>query len=185
MVWLVATIVFLAMRLLPGDPAVLVLGDQADAAALAGLRAKLHLDEPLYVQYARFLRGLLTLDLGDSLRRPGISAGRRVLEAFGPTAALGGLAVLLASVGGVALALLSEGPWLGERRRWVDRVVTGVASVPLLAFAPVLTFALAAKLRVVPLPGDPEAGFLGLLLDRKSTRLNSSHLKLSRMPSSA
>ncbi len=161
-VWLVATVVFLAMRLLPGDPAVLVLGEQADAAALARLRVRLHLDEPLYMQYARFLRGLATLDLGESLRRPGVTAARRVGDAFVPTAALGGIAVALAAVGGVGLALLSEGPWLGARRRWVDRVVTAVAGVPLLSFAPLLTYALAAKLRIVALPGDPDAGLSGL-----------------------
>jgi peptide/nickel transport system permease protein len=46
---------------------------------------------------------------------------------------------------------------------WVERALVALAATPLLAFAPLLTFALAAKLRVVPLPGDPEAGLAGLL----------------------
>ena len=72
-----ATLVFLALRLLPGDPAALVLGDQASAAERAALNGRLHLDEPMWMQYARFLRGLVTLDLGDSVRRPGTSAVAR------------------------------------------------------------------------------------------------------------
>jgi len=162
-VLVLATLVFLALRILPGDPAALILGDQASEAERAVLRTRLHLDEPLYVQYARFVRGLATFDLGDSVRRPGVSAVARVLDALGPTASLASLAVLLGALVGVAAAVLGAGPWLGARRSWVDRVATALAATPLLAFAPVLTYALAARLRVVPLPGDPEAGVLGLL----------------------
>lgn len=162
-VLVLATVVFLALRILPGDPAALVLGDQASEAERALLRAKLHLDEPLVLQYARFLRGLVTLDLGESLRRPGASAVFRVLDAAGPTASLAALAVLFGAILGIGAAVLGAGPWLGQRRQWVDRIATALAATPLLAFAPVLTFALAARLRIVPLPGDPEAGALGLL----------------------
>ena len=158
-----ASFVFFAMRLLPGDPAILVLGDQASGPELAALRAKLHLDESLLAQYARFLHGMATLDLGESLRRPGERAMARVGEALGPTAALAGLAVLLGAVAGVGLAVLAAGPWLGARRRWIERGFVAVASAPLLAFAPLVTYALAARARIVPLPGDPDAGFAGLL----------------------
>jgi peptide/nickel transport system permease protein len=114
-----ASLVVFALRLVPGDPAALILGDQAGPAELARLRAKLHLDESLPLQYVRFLRGLATLDLGDSLRRPGVPALRRVGEALGPTGALAGVAVAMGSIAGVALALLAVGPWLGAGRRWV------------------------------------------------------------------
>src|SRR3954453_18462126 len=83
-----ATLVFLALRILPGDPAALVLGDQASEAERAAINAKLHLDEPMWMQYARFIGGLLRLDLGESVRRPGVSAVARVLDAVGPTASL-------------------------------------------------------------------------------------------------
>jgi peptide/nickel transport system permease protein len=159
---LLASLVFLAMRLLPGDPAALVLGDQATPAELATLRAKLHLDEPLAVQYVRFLRGLATLDLGDSLRRPGTPAMARVAVALGPTSQLAALAVGMGALIGLGAALLAVGPWLGAHRRWVERVLVAAAASPLLAFAPLLTLALAVRARVVPLPGDPDAGFGGL-----------------------
>ena len=60
-----ASLVFFAMRILPGDPAQLVLGDEASDAQLARVREALHLDAPLGTQYVRFLRGLCVLDLGD------------------------------------------------------------------------------------------------------------------------
>lgn len=162
-VLVLATLVFLALRILPGDPAALVLGDQASEAERAALRSKLHLDEPMWLQYAHFLRGLAVMDLGDSVRRPGSGAVARVIDAMGPTASLAGLAVLFGAALGISAAIVGAGPWLGLRRHWIDRVATALAATPLLAFAPVLTFALAARLRVVPLPGDPDAGAAGLV----------------------
>ena len=158
-----ASLVFFALRTLPGDPAALILGDQASAAELSALRARLGFDRPLYVQYAHFLRGLLTFDFGDSLRRPGVRAGARVFEALGPTGELAGLAVAMGSVVGIVGAVLAVGPWLGSARRFVDRTFVVVAATPLLAFAPLLTYVLAVKWRLLPLPGDPDSGFLGLL----------------------
>ncbi len=163
-VWLLASLVFFALRVLPGDPAALVLGDDASPAELARVRAVLHTDQPLVAQYARFLRGLVTLDLGESLRRPGVKAMARVFASLGPTSALAGVAVGIGAVLGVAAALLAVGPWLSEGgRREVERALVATSAMPLLAFAPVLTYALAARVRVVPLPGDPDAGATGLL----------------------
>ena len=159
-----ASLVFFALRLLPGDPARLVLGDDASPSELVRVRAALHLDEPLLVQYGRFLRGLVTLDLGDSLRRPGTHAMARVGDAVVPTAELAIVAVACGALVGVAAAVLASGPWLRPgARRWVERGLVGLAATPLLAFAPVVTWALAARARLLPLPGDPDAGVVGLL----------------------
>jgi peptide/nickel transport system permease protein len=159
-----ASVVFLALRILPGDPARLVLGDAASAADLARVRRALHLDESLPAQYLRFVRGLATLDLGDSFRRPGTRAMARVGEALVPTAQLAGIAVALGAFLGIAAGIAASGPWLGARgRAWVERLLVGVAAAPLVAVAPFVTWVLAARLRVVPLPGDPDAGFAGLV----------------------
>jgi peptide/nickel transport system permease protein len=159
-----ASLVFLALRILPGDPAALVLGDEASAADLARVRAALHLDEPLRTQYARFLRGLAVLDLGDSYRRPGTTAMARVFDAIVPTAQLASLAVAMGAIAGIAAAIAAIGPWLPYRQRvWMPRAFVGVAAVPLVAFAPVATWVLAARARLVPLPGDPDSGMGGLL----------------------
>jgi peptide/nickel transport system permease protein len=159
-----ASLVFFALRLLPGDPARLVLGDEASPSDLARVRATLHLDEPLLTQYTRFLRGLATLDLGDSFRRPGTSAMKRVAAALMPTAELAIVAVGIGAVLGIAAALLASGPWLSPRgRAWIERGLIGIAAAPLVAFAPVVTWALAARAHLVPLPGDPDAGAAGLI----------------------
>src|SRR5580698_1001634 len=70
LVWVVATIVFLAIHLVPGDPAELLLsqgGVAPDPAAVAELREKLGLDRPILVQYADGMLHLLRGDLGQSL----------------------------------------------------------------------------------------------------------------------
>jgi ABC-type dipeptide/oligopeptide/nickel transport system permease component len=157
-----ASLVFLALRVLPGDPAALVLGDEAPESARALLRARLGLDRPLIVQYVHFVGGLLTGDMGDSLSRPGVSAFSEVEHALSPTAVLAGTSVALGAVSGILAALLSVGPWLGARREWIHRLVLFVAATPLVAFAPVVTFFLAVRFRLVPLPGDPESGAPGL-----------------------
>ena len=158
-----ASLVFFALRLLPGDPARLVLGDTASEVELARVRATLHLNESLPLQYARFLRGLVTLDLGDSLRRPGTHAMARVAAAVAPTAELAMIAVTLGALVGVAAGVGASGPWLSERaRRWIDRALMAIAAAPLVAFAPIVTWLFAARARVVPLPGDPDSGMTGL-----------------------
>jgi ABC-type dipeptide/oligopeptide/nickel transport system permease component len=65
--WAVASVVFFAMRIIPADPAEVVLGDQASAEALQAFRQNAGLDQPLLVQYTRFFAGLLQGDLGRSL----------------------------------------------------------------------------------------------------------------------
>lgn len=162
-VWLLSSAVFFSLRLLPGDPAVLVLGELSEEADRAALRERLHLDEPLTLQYARFLGGVITADLGPSLRQPGVRALDKVSEALPPTARLASCAVLIGALGGLAAAVLSVGPWLGRAREAVNGVVVAISATPLLAFAPVATYLLAVRSRLVPLPGDPSAGIGGLL----------------------
>ncbi|MBO6720762.1 MAG: ABC transporter permease [Roseitalea sp.] len=65
--FLVFTFVFFAMRLLPGDPVVAMLGDLAGEEVIANVRRSLGLDQPLLVQYGNFLWDLLHFDLGTSL----------------------------------------------------------------------------------------------------------------------
>lgn len=157
------TLVFLAGRALPSDPAALLLGEQASPAERASVMRALHLDQPLHVQYAHFLRGLTHLDFGESLRRPGTPALGRALEALLPTAELALTAVGLSTVLGLALALLVHGPWLGRGRGMLSAAIDVLAAIPLVAFAPLATYVLCLRLRWVPLPGDPEARVVGLL----------------------
>ena len=65
--WAVATIVFLSMRLVPSDPAIVVLGDHATAETIEAFREKMGLNRPLWSQYWEFIGGLAKGDLGRSL----------------------------------------------------------------------------------------------------------------------
>ena len=67
MLWLIATLVFLLLRVAPGDPVDAVLGSRAPAAAKAAMRARLGLDQSLLDQYLHYLHGLIQGDLGQGL----------------------------------------------------------------------------------------------------------------------
>jgi peptide/nickel transport system permease protein len=95
--WGALTIVFVAVRVVPGDPAQLIAGPQASQADVAVLRHQLGLDRSLPVQYGRFLEQVARLDLGDSLRlnQPAITA---VAGRFKATATLAFSAMLIAAL---------------------------------------------------------------------------------------
>ena len=102
MVWLIASLVFLLLRVAPGDPIDALLGTRAPAAARAALRAQLGLDQPLLHQYGHFLRQLLHGELGQSLtnQEPVTAVIRQSLPA---SLELGVVALVLAAVVGLAV----------------------------------------------------------------------------------
>ena len=106
--WGAVTIVFAAIRLAPGDPAQLMLGTDASAQDVAALRQRLGLDQPLPVQYGRYLLDALRLDFGSSLRldQPALQAVGERLGATGRLALTAmALAVLISFPLGIAAAL--------------------------------------------------------------------------------
>ena len=102
MLWLIASLVFLLLRLAPGDPIDALLGTRAPESARAALRAQLGLDQPLLHQYGSFLGKLLHGDLGTSLtnQEPVTEVIRQSLPA---SLELGVVALLLAAVVGLAV----------------------------------------------------------------------------------
>jgi peptide/nickel transport system permease protein len=104
--FLVSVLVFLAMRVLPGDPAQVMLGMEAEPETLARLRQDLGLDRPLPVQYAAWVRGLLAGDLGESLQY-GVPIGELVASRLAVTVPLAGLAVAIAVLIGIPLGLFA------------------------------------------------------------------------------
>jgi peptide/nickel transport system permease protein len=101
----ISTLLFFLLRL-SGDPAALLVGDNADAESLARIRASFGLDQPLYVQYLRFLGSLLRLDFGRSIvaRQDAMSL---VLARFPYTLLLTAVAMGLAVVIAVPLGILA------------------------------------------------------------------------------
>ena len=102
MLWLIASLVFLLLRVAPGDPIDALLGTRAPEAARAALRAQLGLDRPLAEQYGRFLGHLLRGDLGQSLTN-GEPVTRLIQASLPASLELGVVALLLAAVVGLAV----------------------------------------------------------------------------------
>ena len=102
----VSVLVFFSLHLTPGDPAQVILGPKATATSLAALRTELGLDQPIYVQYARWIGGVVTGDWGRSIQ---LKAGvlPLVWERLQATLILAVAAMLIAVVTGLALGVLS------------------------------------------------------------------------------
>lgn len=120
----VALAVFFLIRLIPGDPAQVLLGDSADAATLAALRHELGLDHSLAVQFISWLRAVLSGDLGRSIAS-GEAVGDLILQRFQLTATVVLVAVTLATAIAVAAGLIAA--W--RRNSTLDLVVVGAATV--------------------------------------------------------
>ena len=109
-VLLVLTLVFLALRVLPGDPAIAALGEFATPAAIETFRQKLGLDQPLWVQYARFLRDAVTGDFGQSMIN-GTPINALLARSLPYTMELAAAALLFGIIVGLPL-----GVWTATRR---------------------------------------------------------------------
>jgi peptide/nickel transport system permease protein len=136
----VSVIVFLVLHLAPGDPAEIMLGSQATAADLERLRTELGLTDPLYVQFGRWLGRVAQGDLGRSLwmKRPVLL---EVLTRFKATLLLTATALVLSSIGGVALGILSA--------RWPNSLLDRTSAVASLFGASMPVFWLGIVLMVI------------------------------------
>ncbi len=121
---LVAASVFFLMRLVPGDPALLQLGDAATPEAVADLRAALGLDQPLPLQFALWLGRVAAGDLGQSITS-GEAVGPLILDRFGVTAAIVLLAVGFAVLLAVPAGMLAA--W--KQDSWGDVALVALATV--------------------------------------------------------
>lgn len=105
-VWCVATLVFFCMRLIPADPAEVVLGDQATAQSIAAFRHGAGLDRPLLEQYVTFIRGIAEGDLGKSLIT-GTSVADQIATVLPYTIALSLTALLVGALIGIPTGVLT------------------------------------------------------------------------------
>ena len=105
-VLLVLTLVFLALRVMPGDPAIAALGEFATPDAIALFRTKLGLDEPLWAQYFDFIRHALLADFGRSMSN-NAPINELLAHALPYTLSLAGAATLIGIVIGIPLGALS------------------------------------------------------------------------------
>ena len=160
------TLVFFTLRVTPGDPADNILGDEAPEAAKRAFRERLHLDQPLHVQYGRLWESVLDGSLGQSY---GVSdRDETVADVIGAvlpaTIELAVAAMLVAMLIAFPLgigAALQQGRPL-DHASMIGALV-GVA-MPVFWSGPMLLFLLAVHLQVLPDPGAPLRGPLPLLL---------------------
>jgi peptide/nickel transport system permease protein len=103
---LVSMIIFSLQQLLPGDPALIMAGEEANPEVIAQIRAQYHLDQPVPVQYVYWMKGVLSGDLGESMRlkEPVLSLVRTKLPV---TMQLAVMAMLIALAIGVSCGVLS------------------------------------------------------------------------------
>lgn len=151
--FLMLTAIFVLVRLVPGDAASVMLGDRASAASLAALRSKLGLDQPLYVQYLKFLGDILAGNLGQSLTS-GNSVVHEVLLVLPSTIELTVAAILIGLVFGLPLgiaAALSRNGWID----YLSRVVSLVGlSFPAFVSGILMLIVFAIQLRWFPVLGN-------------------------------
>ena len=118
----VLVVAFLLLYVAPGDPVDAMVGERADSATIARLRAELRLDDPLYVQFGHYIGSIAKGDLGKSYitNRP---IRKDIIERFPKTLQLAGAAMLLATILGVTLGVFSARNPGGL----IDRLGLGVA----------------------------------------------------------
>jgi peptide/nickel transport system permease protein len=156
-VWLVVSLVFLLIHLVPGDPILQMLGEGATPADIGALRHQYGLDLPLGTQYVRYWAGVLHGDLGSSIRLHD-SVTHLILERYPYTLALTlaalVLALLLALPAGIFAAL--------HRGRAVDQSLSVVSlfglSVPGIALGPILILVFSIFLGWTPVSGANAGG---------------------------
>ncbi len=148
----VSLAVFLMIHLVPGDPATVLAGDTAPPEQIEAIRHELGLDEPLPVQYLRFLGRLAHGSLGTSIRT-GRDVTVEILDRFPYTLELALVAVVIATVAGVTV-----GVWAAVNRgRLADQLTMGVAilglSVPSFWVGILMVMAFSLTLHWLPVAG--------------------------------
>ena len=158
-----ATLVFLMLRLVPGDPAELILGDRAQAQDLMQFRAQHCLDRPLWAQYGCFWSDILDGSLGHSMTRPGHTVFTLIAENAPPSVELAlaamALAIAVAWPLGLIAALRPQGA--------IDLMISAVSvlgiTIPNFWLGNLLLIVFAISLDWLPVSGET-TGLLNLVL---------------------
>ena len=158
------SIVFFSMRILPGDPCVAMMGDQATTEALADCSRNLGLDRPLAVQYADYLWRSVQLDFGNSLRQ-GYPVGEYIARMFPHTLILVLASAVVAALVGIPIGILSA---LKRRNPLIDYPLRIIAllglSMPVFWLGILLLIVFSLRLDAFPLIGGGDLdGVLAML----------------------
>lgn len=142
-------IIFVALQFVPGDPAVLILGQDATPESLREMRQELGLDQTVWKQYVDFMGGLLQGDLGRSYQR-GVPVIERIADAYKVTFVLSSVAMTISIVVGIAIGLGSA----LKANTWIDHVLRVLlltsTSIPVYWLGLLLIYAFAVYWGVFP-----------------------------------
>ncbi len=160
-VWLVVSVVFLLIHLVPGDPILQMLGEGAPAADVQTARHAYGLDVPLGEQYLHYWKGILHGDLGPSLRF-NQNVGKLIAQRYPYT-----LQLTLASLFVAVLLSIPAGVHSARKRdQWEDRALSVVSlfglSFPNFALGPILILFFSIKLGLLPVSGSGSLAHLVL-----------------------
>jgi peptide/nickel transport system permease protein len=164
----VSIIVFFMVRAIPGDPAQILLGQQATNEQVQQLRANMGLDRPVVVQYAVFLRDAVTGDLGNSIVT-GRPVTTELLVRLPATLELTAFAMFIAIAVGVPVGVISA----VRQYSLLDKLTSVLAltgiSIPIFWLAMVLILIFGVRLELLPFPGRLSSGvsiqaYTGLVL---------------------
>jgi peptide/nickel transport system permease protein len=156
-VFIVTIIIFLVIRLLPGDPLIIFLGQQGGQVTISEeqlelLREQYGLNDPLITQYGNWLWGILRGDLGTSIYYHE-DVGKLMVERFPVTLHIGLVSLIGSNLLGIILGILAA----VRRGKWIDYIVTTTAyigvTIPQFFIAILLVYSVGLKLGWLPIAG--------------------------------
>jgi peptide/nickel transport system permease protein len=154
----VSIVVFFMVRAIPGDPAQILLGQQATQEQVQELRERMGLDKPVVVQYGLFLKDAIRGDLGTSIVT-GRPVTTELLVRFPATLELTAFAMFIAVLVGVPVGVISA----VKQYSWLDKVTSVLAltgiSMPIFWLAMILIVIFTVKLGLLPFPGRLDSGY--------------------------
>lgn len=157
--WAIVTLTFFLMHAVPGGPFV---SERMLAPEIAAaLNAKYGLDQPIWLQYLNYLRGVVTLDLGPSFKYPGVSINTMIADGLMVTLRTGLLAIIAVVALGIPLGIVAA----LNRNKWPDTTVMLIATIgvaiPSYVIATVTLYIFALRLGWVPTFGlDDWRGYI-------------------------
>jgi len=154
-IFITISIIFFSLRILPGDPALAILGENASEEALQNLREQLGLNLPVWQQYIHYIGDLLRGDLGESISS-GTPVIQMIQENFGSTIILSIASIMLGCLIGIPVGILSA----LRPNSWIDNFVRFISmiwvSVPPFLLGILLILAFSLKLNLFPSMGAGE-----------------------------
>lgn len=173
----VSILVFSMLLLIPGDPVSLMLSETSATSreAVERKREELGLNDPVYVQYGRFIKGVLTFEMGRSIQtnRP---VGEMIADVYPKTIELTVVATLLSFLIGVPLGIISA----VKQHSWVDNISMFLAylgvSMPIFWLGIILIYIFSVQLGWIPITTRGGSGWRHLILPAFSLSLGAASI---------